>query len=136
MRLKHDRPITPFALAATAAMLAMAIALVWGTGVAFAADYQDTNHNVCEGTFTPGSCEWGTHVTGSNNLALGDAMMPALTSGSHNVALGFGALANETTGNGNKAIGTLALNHNTTGTANIANGDFALQSNTTGINNI
>ena len=56
MRLKHDRPITPFALAATAAMLAMAVALVWGTGVSLAADFQEAKHNVCEGTFTSPGC--------------------------------------------------------------------------------
>jgi hypothetical protein len=38
MRLKQHRLIRPFALTA---MLAMAVALVWVTGVARAADYQD-----------------------------------------------------------------------------------------------
>ena len=71
MRLKHDRLIRPFALTATAAMLAMAVALVWGAGVGLAADYQDANHNVCEGTFSPGSCEWGSHVTGSEQHRAG-----------------------------------------------------------------
>jgi hypothetical protein len=44
MRLKH-RLIRHFALTATA-MLAMAVALVWGTGVSLAADYQDAFGNV------------------------------------------------------------------------------------------
>src|ERR1700676_1784148 len=118
MRLRHDRLIRPFALTATAAMLAMAVALVWGTGVGLAADYQDANHNVCEGTFSPGSCEWGTHVTGTENVALGDGMMPSLTTGSDNIA-----------------SGTEALCSNTGGFQNIASGRRALSSNTTGFNN-
>jgi hypothetical protein len=137
MRLKQHRLIRPFALAATAVMLAMAVALVWGTGVGFAADYQDGKQNVCEGTFSPGSCEWGSHVTGNGeNVALGDGMMPALTSGNENVALDFGALEHNTTGTGNVALGTFALFNNTEGIWNIASGPAALYSNTTGFDNL
>jgi hypothetical protein len=134
MRLKHDRLIRPFALAATAAMLAMAVALVWGTGVGLAADYQDANRNVCEGEFTFPQCGWGSHVTGSFNVALGDEMMPLLSSGSENVALNFGALASNTQGSGNIAIGKNALEKNTTGKNSIAIGWEALKSNNTGEN--
>ena len=83
--------------------LATLVLLVFGVAVSIAADYQDEKHNVCEGTFSAGSCEWGTHVEGTSNVALGDAMMPALTSGRSNVALDFGALASDTEGNANVA---------------------------------
>jgi hypothetical protein len=137
MRLKQHRLIRPFALTATAAMFAMAVALVWGTGVGLAADYQDPNHNVCEGTFTsPGCSTWGSHVTGLANVALGDQMMNSLTSGSGNVALDGGALANNTTGSQNIAIGGDALLRNSTGERNVASGTLALLSNTTGRDNI
>lgn len=74
----------------------IAIVLVVGAGVSRAADYQDANGNVCEGTFaTPGCSTWGSHVTGSNNIAMGEAMMGHLTSGFGNVAFGTGALGSE-----------------------------------------
>jgi hypothetical protein len=118
-------------------MIATTVALAFGAGIGLAADYQDANHNVCEGTFTfPPCTSWGTHVTGESNVALGDAMMPALTSGSNNVALDFGALASNTSGNGNIAIGSQTLTSNTTGTANIATGSGALNANKTGFSNI
>ena len=117
----------PFALSATVAMIAMAVTLVWGAGVGLAADYQDANHNVCEGTFSsPGCSTWGTHVTGSKNVALGDSMMPALTSGVDNVGLDFEALHANTTGNFNIASGAEALHANTTGSNSIASGKLAL----------
>jgi hypothetical protein len=137
MRLNQQRLIRCSALAATTAMMAMTVALVWGAGVGLAADYQDAKHNVCEGTFTfPPCTAWGGHVTGENNVALGDAMMPALTSGSNNVALDFRALATNTTGDNNIASGLLALFSNTTGSDNIASGTQALEGNTTGRENI
>jgi hypothetical protein len=100
MRQKHHRLIRPFALTATAAMLAMAVALVWGTGVALAADYQDGNQNVCEG---PGCESWGTHVGGLGNDALGNGMMPSLTAGNFNLAVGVRTLVSNTIGTGNIA---------------------------------
>jgi hypothetical protein len=136
MRGKHHQLSRPVALTATSALIAAMLALVAGADVGMAADYQDKNHNVCEGTFSTGSCSWGTHVTGESNIALGDAMMPALTSGKENVALDFGALEHDTTGGENIAIGATALKSNTTGAENIANGFNALGSNTTGCCNI
>jgi hypothetical protein len=49
------------AVAATVAVALMTtFALSWGAAVSRAADYQDANHNVCEGTFTsPGCSTWG-----------------------------------------------------------------------------
>jgi hypothetical protein len=136
MRLKH--PLAgPFALAATVAMIATILALAFGARVGLAADFQEAKHNVCEGTFSAGSCAWGSHpVTGFSNVALGDAMMPALTSGSDNVALDFGALEHNTTGEFNIASGFNALKANTTGSNNLASGTNALSSNTTGFNNV
>jgi hypothetical protein len=128
----------PRALAAlvSVTLIAMTLALAFDVEVGLAADYQDKKHNVCEGTFSSGSCAWGSHVTGESNLALGDAMMPVLTGGSGNIALDFGALAADTEGNGNVATGTIALHSNTTGSNNIASGGAALFSNTSGSDNI
>jgi hypothetical protein len=55
MRLTQHRPIRPFALTVTAAMLTLALGLVWGTGVSFARGettstyYEDTVGNLCVG---------------------------------------------------------------------------------------
>jgi hypothetical protein len=128
------------ALAATAAMIATTLALAFGAEVGLAADYQDAKGNVCEGngTFEPtkGCPEWGKHVTGFENVALGAELMPSLTSGGYNVALSHTALYHNTTGSGNLALGTAALESNTTGSDNVANGDQALRENTTGTENI
>ncbi len=95
------------------------------------------NGNVCEGNFEfTGGCEWGTHVTGSDNVALGKAMMPELTSGTGNVALDFGALASDTTGTDNVGIGREALAFNTTGSSSVALGTEAGFNLTTGSNNV
>jgi hypothetical protein len=105
------------------AAIATTVMLAWGAAASLAADYQDAHHNVCEGTFTTGGCaSWGSHVTGFNNVAFGDSMMPALTSGSHNVASGFDALHSNTTGHNNLAFGSFALFSNTTGADNLASG--------------
>jgi hypothetical protein len=116
------------------------ILMVFGVGVGLAADYQDENRNVCEGNKpfeeTTGCPEWGKHVTGFNNAALGDEMMPELTSGNDNVALNFDALTHNTTGSANVAIGVVALDQNTAGSDNIALGKNALKDNTEGINNV
>src|SRR5438874_2335047 len=54
------------------AAIATMVMLAWGAAASLAADYQDKNHNVCEGTFTAGGClSWGSHVTGSDNVAFG-----------------------------------------------------------------
>lgn len=125
MRLKYHRLIRPFALTVTAATLAMAVVLVWGTGVGLAADFQEGKGNVCEGNLAPAWCNWVSHVTGSDNVALGAEMMPKLTSGSNNVALDLGALAADTSGSDNVAIGVEALNKNSTGSENAAFGFHA-----------
>jgi hypothetical protein len=89
--------------------LALAIVLA-GAAVSRAADYQDANGNVCEGTFsTPGCAQWGSHVTGSDNVAMGNSMMNALTTGYDNVALDDGALSSDTTGIQNDATGFGAM---------------------------
>jgi hypothetical protein len=111
------------------------LTLAFSAAISLAADYQDAQHNVCEGTFSAGSCSWGSHVAGLRNVAVGDAMMPALTKGSDNIALDFGALAATTEGSSNVAIGTEALEHNTTGSTNIALGGRTLRMNTTGSGN-
>jgi hypothetical protein len=137
MRLKYHRLIRPFVLAATAAMIATTVALAFSAGVGLAADYQDANSNVCEGTFTsPGCVQWGSHVTGFYNVAVGDRMMPFLTSGTGNVASGFFALDSNKTGSYNLATGYEALYANITGSHNIAFGAYALRENTTGNDNV
>jgi hypothetical protein len=123
---------------AVATLIATMVALAFGAAVGLAADYQDAKHNVCEGNrvLTEGCPEWGKHVTGSFNVALGDSMMNALTSGSHNVASGFQALKVNTTGSNNLAFGTNALISNTEGHDNVAMGLQSLKANTSGFDNI
>jgi len=60
------------------------ILMAFGAGVSLAVaavaeerSHEDLKHNVCEGGATSVGCPI---VTGENNVALGDAMMPALTS--------------------------------------------------------
>jgi hypothetical protein len=137
MRPTDHRSLRRFAVAPIAATIAAALALAAGAQTAVAADYQDSRHNVCEGTFTtPGCKEWGKHVTGEDSVAVGDAMMNSLKGGSFNVALDFNALAKNTEGKENLALGTAALESNTTGSGNIALGTDALISNTIGSNNL
>jgi hypothetical protein len=136
MRYKQHPPIRPFALAATAALIATTVALALGAGIGLAADFQEAKGNVCEGNFVPPTwCNW-TAVTGEDNVALGKEMMPALTSGFNNVALNFGALKANTAGGENVAIGVHALGSNTVGSHNLASGSDALFSNTTGSFNL
>ena len=132
MTLRHHRLLWSLALAAVTAAI---ITLAWSAKVAQAADFQEAKGNVCEGNLTPAWCAW-TGVTGEDDIALGDEMMPLLTSGVWNVALDHGALAANTTGSGNVAIGADALFSNTIGGSNIASGAEALYHNTTGFHNI
>jgi hypothetical protein len=147
MRLKH-RLIRPFALTATAAMLAMAVALVWGTGVALAKSetttanyYEDSLGNVCVGlTFSfyptyPFGCGW-SQIAGEYNFGSGVGVLESDTTGNDNIALGFHALLDNTEGNNNIASGAHALEYNTKGSGNVANGYGALQFNMEGANNI
>jgi hypothetical protein len=103
-----------------------------------AADYQDVQFNVCEGNKpfeeTRGCTQWGKHVTGYDNTALGAAMMENLTSGSWNTALGVFAQAFNREGSGNTAVGTFALEE-TNATDNNAFGTAALRDDTSGAGN-
>lgn len=123
---------------ALSAMMVLTLTLTWGATVSLAADYQDASRNVCEGGAfaSPGCPTWGSHVTGEENIALGDGMMPKLTSGTGNIATGWGALYSNTIGNDNIATGTNALNVNTSGIGNLASGAATLESNTTGTFNV
>ena len=114
--------------------IAMTFALSWGAAVSRAADYQDGNGNVCEGS----SCFNGSLVANGafDNVAFGPSMMNALTSGDFNVAIGPSALDSNTSGSHNLASGTSALEENTTGGNNLASGYQALFSNTTGSDNL
>src|SRR6478736_6053390 len=85
----------------------------------------------CEEDCLPnGNTGFGTNVlldnSGSNNTAVGDAVLPNNTIGNFNTGLGFNALFNNTTGAANTALGSSALNGNTTGSNNTGVGFFAL----------
>jgi len=120
--------------------LATTIALACSAAASRAADYQDANHNVCEGVDASlgSACFNANLVThdARDNVAMGASMMNALTSGSDNVAFDFGALSSDTTGSYNLASGFDALDSNTTGSDNLASGSNALGSNTTGSDNL
>jgi hypothetical protein len=117
-----------------AAIAAGALFAFGATGVALAADYEDANHNVCEGV---GCFNANLVANGaSNNAAFGDGMMPALTSGFENVAIDTGALHANSGGSFNIAIGFDALEANTFGSHNLALGSLALVSNTEGFDNV
>ena len=156
MRLKHHQLSRRFALTATAATLAMAVALAWGTGVSFAAPksesktatyYEDSLENLCVGLESPpppsvfSGCEWAG-VTGSANTAIGYHSLLGDIKGSDNVASGSYALADNLAGNDNTASGFQALRDNgaggtnpANGDGNTANGDGALFSNLEGNDN-
>jgi hypothetical protein len=69
--------------------------------------------------------------SGTNNFAIGSALLLPNTTGSNNTAIGQDALKANTTGNDNTAIGIEALKANMTGNDNIAIGKQALLKNTT-----
>ena len=142
MTLDEHRQRRSLALAASGVTM-LILVLTWGAGVAtadIAAEYYvDSSENVCVGFGPPlaaKSCEWGTHVTGYDNVALGGGMMPKLTNGEGNVALDSGALADNTGGIDNIASGKNALQSNIEGSFNVATGEEALYSNTEGGSNI
>jgi len=72
---------------------------------------------------------------GSQNLALGNNSLDALTSGDDNVAIGYGTLTTATTGGYNTAVGTNALDALTTGNYNTAVGQNAMSTATDGDSN-
>jgi hypothetical protein len=116
-------------------------ALSVGAAASFAnaKEYYTDSTNVCVGFGPPlaaGSCEWGTHVTGGLNVALGDQMMSHLTSGENNVALDFGSLGSVTTASNDVAIGKEALAKATTAGTDVAIGSGAGESLTTGESNV
>jgi hypothetical protein len=131
MRLKHHRLTNRFARTATVAMLVIAVALIWGTGVSLARGinaanyYEDEEGNVCMGLKEAGgfgskSCEWGT-LSGTDNTGVGEKVMER-DSGSQNVGVGFDALAENEAGSRNSASGFFALLHNRGGVDNTATG--------------
>ena len=78
----------------------------------------------------------GNYPVGTDNVALGDTALDALTSGNQNTAIGSASLTNNTSGTYNTAIGREALKYNTTGYWNVAIGRTAAISNTSGNYNI
>jgi hypothetical protein len=78
----------------------------------------------------------GNYPVGSENVALGDTALDALTSGNQNTAIGSASLTNNTSGTYNTAIGREALKYNTTGYWNVGIGRTAAISNTSGNYNI
>lgn len=75
-------------------------------------------------------------TTGSYNIGVGAAVMPALTSGINNVGLGVFSLLGATTGSHNMAIGTYALTAAVGATANVAIGVVALAALVSGNGNV
>src|SRR5215471_3721032 len=73
--------------------------------------------------------------TGTENTAVGAAVLNANTTGPSNTGVGYNALFLNTTGAYNTATGGSALYSNTTGYYNMANGFDALYHNTTGVFN-
>ena len=82
----------------------------------------------------------GNYPTGTQNVALGDQALDALTTGANNTGIGHIALSANTEGVRNVALGGFSLNTNTTGNDNVGIGTGsargALHSNTTGSNNV
>jgi chemotaxis protein histidine kinase CheA len=76
----------------------------------------------------------GNYPVGTNNVALGNTALDAV-SGGFNTAIGSGALTANTSGASNTAVGEGALEANTTASNNTAVGRDALFTNTTGASN-
>jgi hypothetical protein len=74
-------------------------------------------------------------MTGSDNVATGQASFVTNTTGNYNTADGIGSLKLNDAGSGNTAIGVFTLNANTGGSSNTGVGANTLQANTTGSNN-
>ena len=74
----------------------------------------------------------GTSIDASQNTAVGNFSLNALTTGSSNSAFGYNSLKSSTTGFNNSAFGYASLQTNSTGTDNSAFGLLALLMNTTG----
>jgi trimeric autotransporter adhesin len=106
------------------------------TGAVTGSSYQIGSNLFAFGSYTNGNAFLGfagnSTMTGTYNVAVGQAALAANTSGGVNTAIGAGSLAANTTGMGNAAVGADALSENTTGNYNTAVGITALNSNTTG----
>ena len=76
----------------------------------------------------------GNYPVGTNNVALGDTALDAITTASNNTAIGFASLTTNVTGNQNTSVGGYSLYFNEA-SDNSAFGYNALFSNTTGANN-
>ena len=77
-----------------------------------------------------GSAQPNSAGTGSNNYAIGEEALDALTDGTQNLAIGHQALTNGTSANLNTAIGYQAGLNNTTPVRNIAIGYQAMSNGT------
>jgi hypothetical protein len=74
----------------------------------------------------------GNYPTGSNNTALGNNALDAITTGEANVAIGNNALTANTTGVSNISIGSLSMENNVGGNYNTTVGVLGLRANTSG----
>lgn len=117
MRVNQHRLIRRVGLAATAAMMAMTVALAWGAGSAAA-----SANIVCPGG------ESLEKASGSENAACGIVALYSDKDGGFNAAMGAGALEDNTEASGNTATGADALEENTNGKENTAIGFEALGS--------
>lgn len=90
----------------------------------------DASQNTAVGNLTLNAL-----TTGSSNSAFGYNSLKGTTTGFNNSAFGFGTLMTNTLGNDNSAFGILALLLNTTGSSNSSFGVSSLESNSSGSNN-
>jgi len=90
----------------------------------------DASQNTAVGNFTLNAL-----TTGSSNSAFGYNSLKGTTTGFNNSAFGFGSLQTNSTGSDNSAFGLLSLLINTTGSNNSSFGVSSLESNSSGSNN-
>jgi len=94
-----------------------------------------TGQNVFMGINSGNFTMNGTSIDASQNTAVGNYTLSALTTGSSNSAFGYNSLKGTTTGFNNSAFGFGSLQTNSTGSDNSAFGLLSLLINTTGSNN-
>ena len=104
-------------------------------GASAANNYTSQGQHVAIGAYALGGVSTFT-ATGTQNTAVGYAVMTGITGGSSNVGLGHFALNALTSGNSNTGLGYLALVSNTTGSFNVAVGREALRYYTTTSNQV
>lgn len=90
----------------------------------------DASQNTAVGNFSLNAL-----TTGSSNSAFGYNSLKSTTTGFNNSAFGYGTLQTNSTGTDNSAFGLLALLLNTTGSSNSSFGVSSLESNSSGSNN-